>query len=156
MYHLSSEKIVHRDLAARNILLSKDFDSKISDFGMSRTLEDIQDRNTTKSDFGPICWMSPEALYSRTYSEKSDIWAFGVVVYETVINRELYEGMPLPQVAARVGCKELKPNVPDGISILSDLMKHCFEYEPDNRPNFMEVVEILEKLKVDMNDRWVE
>jgi predicted Ser/Thr protein kinase len=68
--HLHSNNIVHRDIAARNILLHND-EAKVTDFGMSRLIDEQQQRGTTKSELGPIRWMAPEALKEKQYSAKS-------------------------------------------------------------------------------------
>ncbi|PRP89653.1 TK/FER protein kinase [Planoprotostelium fungivorum] len=82
MRHLHAEKICHRDLAARNILLSGNLDPKISDFGMSRQQDSNEQESKTRSNVGPLKWMAPEAIRDRVYSTKSDIWSYGVVVWE--------------------------------------------------------------------------
>lgn len=70
LLHLHSNNIVHRDVAARNILLHQN-EPKITDFGMSRLINDDNKKGTTKSELGPIRWMAPEALRSKEYSTKS-------------------------------------------------------------------------------------
>jgi len=99
--------------------------------------------------------MSPETLYSRVYSEKSDVWAFGVTLYEIVVSRELYGNLPLVQIATQVANKSLKLKIPDGIPILSDLINNCLEYEVDERPTFIQVVERLEALAVNNRNQWI-
>jgi serine/threonine protein kinase len=79
--------VIHRDLAARNILLRADNQPVVSDFGFARTA--AEDGGKTKSTVGPLRWMPPEALTKGQYSTKSDVWAFGVTVYEILTNGEL-------------------------------------------------------------------
>jgi serine/threonine protein kinase len=78
MRHLHRHNIIHRDLAARNILLSSVGEPKISDFGMSRVLQQ-ENEGQTVTNIGPIRWMAPESLANRVYSKKSDVWTFGIV-----------------------------------------------------------------------------
>jgi predicted Ser/Thr protein kinase len=78
MFHLHKHNIVHRDLAARNILLTSGGEPKISDFGMSRVLEE-RNEGKTYNNMGPIRWMAPESIKQRVYSKQSDVWSFGIV-----------------------------------------------------------------------------
>jgi len=155
MHHLAKQKIVHRDLAARNILVSKDYEAKIADFGLSRALTTEENRNTTKEDFGPICWMSPEALQNREYSEKSDVWAFGVTVYEICVGGILYNGLPSIQVATGVTSRAIKLEFPPGIPVVSELVNDCMKYESNDRPTFSQIEESLQKLSVNHQGEWV-
>ncbi len=81
VHHLHSESIIHRDLAARNILLTANMESKVADFGLSRQLLNKEGNNYTKSSFGPLKWMAPEAILHKKYSPASDAFSFGVVRY---------------------------------------------------------------------------
>lgn len=86
MIHLSAEGVVHRDLACRNLLLDKQFTVKITDFGLARVvaMDEVESANEgqTRSYVGPIKWMSPENILDRTYSTKSDVWAYGICLIE--------------------------------------------------------------------------
>jgi serine/threonine protein kinase len=92
MSHLHKYNIVHRDLAARNVLVSQpnllDAKLKISDFGMSRMLQPTASEGNTLNRVGPALWMSPESLARQIYSKKSDMWMFGMLVYEIAARRE--------------------------------------------------------------------
>jgi serine/threonine protein kinase len=74
-------------LAARNILLTSSGTPKISDFGFSRQVENGQGK--TKSKLGPIRYMSPESIANQSYSTKSDVWSFGIVVWEILVTFSL-------------------------------------------------------------------
>ena len=82
MTFLSDKGIVHRDLAARNILLTDDLEVKIADFGMARDVGSTESYHTDSDDMLPVRWMALEALQVGTYSSSSDVWSFGVVVWE--------------------------------------------------------------------------
>jgi len=145
MVHLSYERIVHRDLAARNVLLGKDYEPVVADFGLSRfTTKNAS--GMTKSDVGPIKWMAPESLTSQTYSTKSDVWMFGVTCWEILARKE-----PFPDVDTL----EVAFNVRDGITLavpegtpepLSNILYHCWAYKAAERPDFDELTKMFDAL----------
>lgn len=94
--------MVHRDLASRNLLLDDGFHVRISDFGFSRVKRECASRGYTRSDMGPIKWTSPEAMRKRCYSEASDAFSFGVVLYEMFARSPPWEGNENLDVAFRV------------------------------------------------------
>jgi hypothetical protein len=149
MCHLHKHNIVHRDLAARNILLSQpnpnDAQLKISDFGMSRVLEqDIESR--TRSTFGPIRWMAPESLGQQVYSKKSDVWMFGILVYEIVARREPHVDIQPNEIIVFVRDKGLTPTIPTNCPPkLRELMQMCWKMQPEQRPNFETICALLEQ-----------
>ena len=103
MRHLQLEHIIHKgkkrndykfnllDLAARNILLSKDLSPKVSDFGLSKIMPASTVTVYSKTDVGPIKWMSPESLQKKVYSHKSDVWSFGITCLEVFLRHTPYE-----------------------------------------------------------------
>jgi len=139
MLHLHKEGIVHRDLACRNVLLGSGFQVKISDFGLSRVSDtgDTKKSNQTKSDTGPLKWMAPESIRYKEYSQASDIWSFGVVIWEIVSRSDPYPDLDPVQTALEVttGGRRLEPpaHTPP---ILKQLMQNCFQTEPTKRPDF--------------------
>ena len=82
MTYLAEMQFVHRDLAARNVLVAKDLTCRIADFGMSRQLNVDDGCYNSKGGFIPLRWTAPEAIFFKTYSEKSDVWSFGMTMYE--------------------------------------------------------------------------
>jgi len=143
MLHLHSEGIVHRDLAARNILLAPGFTAKISDFGLSRAYDSNQEQNQTRSKTGPLRWMAPEALTSQLYSNKTDAWAFGVTLIEIVTRQKPFPNATPMEVAQYVCSGNTMAVPPNSPAILHQIMTLCFAFEPQNRPEFSQLQEIL-------------
>lgn len=154
MAYLSSKKIIHRDLAARNILFShEDQVCKIADFGFAR---DIMGNNVyeRKSEGRlPIRWMAPESLYDNCYTTKSDVWSFGVLMWEIVaLGATPYPGKSASEVMkfVREGGRLEKP--PHCDRQLFNVVKNCWGAEADDRPSFEDLVEDFENLLVTDTD----
>jgi predicted Ser/Thr protein kinase len=146
IYHLHKNKIVHRDLAARNILLSRG-EAKISDFGMSRKLQEATAHGTTKATVGPIRWMAPESLRSAKYSTKSDVWSFGILCWEVLSGEEPHTKSDPLTVGVAIRDQGLTPEINnDWDPALISLMKDCWKVDPDQRPEFDEICERLGRL----------
>jgi c-src tyrosine kinase len=113
MHHLHSENIIHRDLAARNILIKREsMEVKVSDFGLSRQ-KDHHDTNVTETQTGPLKWMAIEALRERKYSTKSDVWSYGVVMWELLCRSEPYPHLSAVHAAIAVIKDGLRLPIPD-------------------------------------------
>jgi predicted Ser/Thr protein kinase len=139
--HLHACKIVHRDIAARNVLLAgkKDVVAKVADFGLSRAADDER-TVATKVEDGPVKWQAPEQLRSMQYSKASDVFSFGVLLFEIFAREAPWKGVNLYVVAPKVieGQRMAVPaNMPESIA---DVMKECWAQEPDKRPLMADVV----------------
>eukprot|EP00027_Filamoeba_sp_ATCC50430_P009694 CAMPEP_0168557866 /NCGR_PEP_ID=MMETSP0413-20121227/9660_1 /TAXON_ID=136452 /ORGANISM="Filamoeba nolandi, Strain NC-AS-23-1" /LENGTH=705 /DNA_ID=CAMNT_0008588939 /DNA_START=117 /DNA_END=2234 /DNA_ORIENTATION=+ len=144
MLHLHSENIIHRDLAARNILLTEHMEVKVSDFGMSRQKEAGVAESKTKSDVGPLKWMAPEAIRRKLYSVKSDVWSFGVVMWELLARQEPYPDLDPVEAAMSVVHEGLRLEAPQGTPPgLDNIMKQCWSTDPESRPSFKEICNLL-------------
>jgi hypothetical protein len=133
--HLHLEQIIHRDLAARNILLDHKGDqlvAKVADFGMARATAG-NESNQTKNNVGPIKWMAPEQLISSTYSDKSDVWSYGVVLYEIFSRREPWAGLTTAAAAHRIVGGELL-DVTGFPVIIADVCGLCWIESSAERP----------------------
>jgi len=138
MVHLHSESIVHRDLAARNVLLGDNYEPKVSDFGMSRTNTGAENMTTTET--GPLKWMAPESLKSKVYSFKSDVYSYGVVVWELVARSLPYPDKEPVEVAMQVVYEGLRPTIPARCSpTFAQIMQSCWSTDPNQRPQFKDI-----------------
>ncbi|ELR15933.1 tyrosine kinase, putative [Acanthamoeba castellanii str. Neff] len=139
--HLHSEHVIHRDISARNMLVAKDTTVRVTDFGLSRLRQDTEESYaTTKSNVGPVKWMAPEAITKRIYSEKSDSWSFGVLVWEMVTQNEPWQNVALLDIAIGVGRKGWTLKIPKNCDpFFKRLMKDCWKQQPEKRPSFQEI-----------------
>lgn len=143
MAHIESLGIIHRDLAARNILVGRDNQLKISDFGLSRYGVYVK---TTKGVI-PLRWLSIEAIQRNIYSTKSDVWAYGVVLWEICT----LGGFPYPTVSDKDILKYLQQGnrLEKPISCTNeiyDVMMQCWAHNPSDRPSFAYLCEHLNDL----------
>ncbi|XP_052499435.1 tyrosine-protein kinase Fer [Budorcas taxicolor] len=147
MSYLESKNCIHRDLAARNCLVGENNVLKISDFGMSR-----QEDGGVYSSSGlkqiPIKWTAPEALNYGRYSSESDVWSFGILLWETFsLGVCPYPGMTNQQAREQVerGYRMSAPqHCPEDIF---KIMMKCWDYKPENRPKFSELQKELAVIK---------
>jgi predicted Ser/Thr protein kinase len=144
LLHLHNNHIVHRDLAARNILLTNDRQPKISDFGMSRIVRDQAAKGKTKTSFGPIRWMAPESLKDRSYSTKSDVWSYGILLWELAAGREPHDEEDQLSIAIKIRDQGFVPVIPDNCDpALRHVMEMCWKMSPAERPSMEEVANYL-------------
>uniref|UniRef100_G3Q0Y7 receptor protein-tyrosine kinase n=1 Tax=Gasterosteus aculeatus aculeatus TaxID=481459 RepID=G3Q0Y7_GASAC len=148
MRYLSDMGYVHRDLAARNILVNSNLVSKVSDFGLSRVLEDDPEAAyTTRGGKIPIRWTAPEAIAYRKFTSASDVWSYGIVMWEVMSYGERpYWEMSNQDVIKAVEESYRLPGPMDCPEALYHLMMDCWQRERSNRPKFDEIVCLLDKL----------
>ncbi|XP_016927770.2 tyrosine-protein kinase receptor torso [Drosophila suzukii] len=154
MEFLAQKKVVHRDLAARNVLISLDRSIKIADFGLSR---DVYHENVYRKSGGsgklPIKWLALESLTHQVYTSQSDVWSFGVLLYEITT----LGGMPYPSVSPgdllqllRQGHRMKRP---EGCTHeMFSLMESCWSSVPSHRPTFSGLKERLGAMIAATND----
>lgn len=148
MDFLAQNKIVHRDLAARNVLICLDRTIKIADFGLSR---DVYHENVYRKSGGsgklPIKWLALESLTHQVYTSQSDVWSFGVLLYEIIT----LGGMPYPSISPRDLLQLLRQGQrmkqPEGCTDeMFELMESCWRSIPANRPTFADLMKCLEAM----------
>ncbi|XP_041752515.2 ephrin type-A receptor 4b isoform X1 [Coregonus clupeaformis] len=148
MKYLSDMSYVHRDLAARNILVNSNLVCKVSDFGLSRVLEDDPEAAyTTRGGKIPIRWTSPEAIAYRKFTSASDVWSYGIVMWEVVSYGERpYWEMSNQDVIKAIDEGYRLPAPMDCPVVLHQLMLDCWEKGRSERPKFGQIVTTLDKL----------
>ncbi|XP_051666659.1 megakaryocyte-associated tyrosine-protein kinase isoform X2 [Manacus candei] len=141
MDYLESKKLVHRDLAARNILISEENVAKVSDFGLAQV-----NPKGTDTTLLPVKWTAPEALKHNKFSSKSDVWSYGILLWETFsFGRAPYPKMTLKEVTELLE-QGYRMDPPEGCPpTVYALMKSCWEMEPGKRPSFKKLTEKLQK-----------
>merc|ERR1719319_1770094 len=142
MEFLSQRRCVHRDLAARNVLVADQGVVKIADFGMARDLHDSDYYRKVGEGKLPVKWMSPESLFQRVCTTQSDVWSFGILLWEIVT----WGDSPYKTVASldalmellKAGCRMSKP--PGCPSDVYSVMSRCWSYQPELRPTWSSLV----------------
>lgn len=141
--YLESKKFVHRDIAARNVLVSAQNCIKLADFGLSRWVEDQSYYHSSKGML-PIKWMAPESINFRRFTAASDVWMFGVCVWEILmLGVKPFQGVKNSDVITKLENGERLPLPNDCPPRLYSLMSQCWSYEPVKRPNFKAIKETL-------------
>ncbi|XP_048176003.1 vascular endothelial growth factor receptor 3 isoform X5 [Corvus hawaiiensis] len=148
MEFLASRKCIHRDLAARNILLSENNVVKICDFGLARDIYKDPDYVRKGSARLPLKWMAPESIFDKVYTTQSDVWSFGVLLWEIFsLGASPYPGVQINEEF----CQRLKDGTrmraPEyATAEIYRIMLSCWHGDPKERPTFSDLVEILGNL----------
>ncbi|XP_013793701.2 muscle, skeletal receptor tyrosine protein kinase-like [Limulus polyphemus] len=144
MGYLSEQKFVHRDLATRNCLVSEDMVVKISDFGLSQKIYSANYYKGSEHDAIPIRWMPLESILYSRFTVESDVWAFGVVLWEIFsFALQPYYGMTHEEVVTFVQEGKVLPCPDNTPPSVYTLMKNCWNKKPSNRPSFKTIYKAL-------------
>ncbi|XP_043924903.1 fibroblast growth factor receptor 1 isoform X2 [Protopterus annectens] len=147
MEYLASKKCIHRDLAARNVLVTEDNVMKIADFGLARDIHQIDYYKKTTNGRLPVKWMAPEALFDRIYTHQSDVWSFGVLLWEIfTLGGSPYPGVPVEELfkLLKEGHRMEKPS--GCTNELYMMIRDCWHAVPSQRPTFKQLVEDLDRI----------
>ena len=154
MDYLSSKDCVHRDLAARNCLIGDGRSVKISDFGMSRQLSEGEYQMSTANKPLPIKWTAPEALHKGLYTCQSDVWSYGILLWETFsCGSTPYPGMDSKTAIDKIESGFRLPAPSGTPPSIYGLMRQCWEYNPQGRPRFPEIETSLRGITLDLRSK---
>ncbi|CAL0330872.1 unnamed protein product [Lupinus luteus] len=140
--------LIHRDLKSDNLLIFGDKSIKIADFGVARI--EVQTEGMTP-ETGTYRWMAPEMIQHRPYTQKVDIYSFGIVLWELITGMLPFQNMTAVQAAFAVVNRNVRPIIPDDcLPILREIMTKCWDPNPDVRPPFPEIVGMLESAETEI------
>uniref|UniRef100_A0A672T3N4 Focal adhesion kinase 1 n=1 Tax=Sinocyclocheilus grahami TaxID=75366 RepID=A0A672T3N4_SINGR len=156
--YLESKRFVHRDIAARNVLVSSTDCVKLGDFGLSRYMEDSSYYKASKGKL-PIKWMAPESINFRRFTSASDVWMFGVCMWEILMfGIKPFQGVKNNDVIGRIENGERLAMPQNCPPTLYSLMTKCWTYDPSKRPRFTELQTqlstILDEEKAQQEERF--
>ncbi|XP_045106822.1 uncharacterized protein LOC123501849 isoform X12 [Portunus trituberculatus] len=151
LHSLAPVRIIHRDLKSSNVLLSESIDNndlqfktlKITDFGLAREVS----KTTRMSAAGTYAWMAPEVIKTSTFSKASDVWSYGVLLWELLTGESPYKGIDTLAIAYGVAMNKLWLHIPATVpEAWRKLMKSCWELDPHARPTFIDILKKLDEI----------
>lgn len=150
MNYLHQNNIIHRDLKAANILMDENDVVKVADFGVARVKTQT---GVMTAETGTYRWMAPEVIEHKPYDHKADVFSFGVVLWELLTGKIPYEYLTPVQAAVGVVQKGLRPTIPKNTHPkLVDLLTRCWQQDSTLRPNFTEIIDILQQIAKEVVD----
>eukprot|EP00899_Mesostigma_viride_P024285 jgi/Mesvir1/5040/Mv02244-RA.1 len=146
MAYMHNNNILHCSLKTGNLLLTENKLTKIADFGFIRLLSGEEG---TSADVG--AWTAPEVLKRKPPTLTSDVYSFGMVLWEMLAGAQPYANMPLSEAVVAVARRGMRPPIPPKApKCLADIVQACWQQEPDKRPEFTAVLKMLEKARLEL------
>eukprot|EP00002_Diphylleia_rotans_P023802 TRINITY_DN4686_c0_g1_i6.p1 TRINITY_DN4686_c0_g1~~TRINITY_DN4686_c0_g1_i6.p1 ORF type:complete len:2396 (+),score=381.83 TRINITY_DN4686_c0_g1_i6:977-7189(+) len=143
--HAAEPPILHRDLKTPNLLIDGKFTIKISDFGLAAV------KAQGMNGLGSLMWLAPEVINDGNYEAPADVFSFGIITWEILMRKNLYEHLESPLAVAVYVCRGVRPNIPpDMPQDLKDIVVQSWDNKPEKRPTF---AKILETVKLIANDK---
>ncbi|KAF9619788.1 hypothetical protein IFM89_009310 [Coptis chinensis] len=143
--HRCKPPVIHRDLKSSNLLVDKNWTVKVGDFGLSRLKHEMY---LTKNGKGTPQWMAPEVLRNEPADEKSDVYSYGVILWELVTEKIPWENHNSMQVMGAVGFMNHRLEIPKDLDPLwVSIIESCWHSEPQCRPTFQELLERFKDLQ---------
>ncbi|XP_064949689.1 serine/threonine-protein kinase STY46 isoform X7 [Musa acuminata AAA Group] len=152
MNYLHQNNIIHRDLKAANLLMDENEVVKVADFGVARVKAGS---GVMTAETGTYRWMAPEVIEHKPYDHKADVFSFGIVMWELLTAKLPYEYLTPLQAAVGVVQKGLRPTLPKNTHPkLDELLHKCWQQDPAARPDFSEILEILQLIAKEVEDEY--
>ncbi|XP_076894951.1 serine/threonine-protein kinase STY46-like [Bidens hawaiensis] len=150
MNYLHQNNIIHRDLKAANLLMDEHEVVKVADFGVARVKAQT---GVMTAETGTYRWMAPEVIEHKPYDHKADVFSFGIVLWELLTGKLPYEYLTPLQAAVGVVQKGLRPTIPKNTPPkLAELLEKCWQQDPSLRPDFTEIIEILQEIAKEVGE----
>ncbi|CAB4440495.1 unnamed protein product [Rhizophagus irregularis] len=139
---IHQKQMVHCDFHTGNILFMNDNLARISDMGLCKKIDDINEKNI----YGVMPYVAPEVLKGKPYTQAADIYSFGMIMYVVATGRQPFDDCAHDEFLVLKICNEIRPEINEKIApkCYIDLMKKCWDGIPDNRPNSIEIKEMIE------------
>ncbi|GAB4838585.1 Serine/threonine-protein kinase sty46 [Ancistrocladus abbreviatus] len=150
MNYLHQNNIIHRDLKAANLLMDENEVVKVADFGVARVKAQS---GVMTAETGTYRWMAPEVIEHKPYDHKADVFSFAIVLWELLTGKLPYEYLTPLQAAVGVVQKGLRPTIPKNTHPkLAELLEKCWQQDPTLRPDFSEILDILQQIAKEVGD----
>jgi serine/threonine protein kinase len=146
-YLHNKQHIVQRDLKARNVLVDSSLNAKVADFGLSREIQ-ASGPEAHLTACGTPAWTAPEVVRGERYTDKVDVYSFGIIMWELISRKEPYGGKKGISVAYAAAQQGTRPEIPAfSPAPYTELMKHCWADQPQDRPTFNSILSRLFAMK---------